>query len=266
MPLVGQPRISIVTVTFNAGKVVEKTIHSVAKQTYDNLEYLLIDGASKDDTLDIAGRYHDCIDILVSEPDKGIYDAMNKGIAVASGDFVLMLNADDELADKDVISDVAAFITNHPEADAVCGNALAVYEYGTYPYLSHPEALEYRMSVSHQATFVRRELLREHPFDTHFRYAADYEQLSSLKLEGHIFLHIDRTIARLEMRGGTTHDNMLASAEEHYSILAARGMKIETEKRKMMRHKKMVRAFKNYLPGFLVNPALRVIAKYFKPL
>ncbi len=264
-----QPVISIITVTFNAANVVEKTIQSVVSQTYDKLEYLIIDGASKDNTMDIVDHYRGQIERrgrIVSEPDKGLYDAMNKGVRLATGDWVLFMNADDVFVDKDVVSDVAAFIQAHPEADAVCGDAWVIYEYGTYPQVSKPEELHRRMSVSHQTTFVRAERLREHPFNTQYRFAADYEQLSSLWLNGCIFVHMDRTIARLEMRGGTTYDNMLDSAKEHYAILSARGIDIEAEKRKMLRHKKLVRVFKRLIPGPLARPVFRLIAKYYKPL
>lgn len=264
-----QPVISVITVTFNAAKVVEKTIQSVVSQTYDKLEYLIIDGASKDNTMDIVDHYRGQIERfgrVLSEPDKGLYDAMNKGVRLATGDWILFMNADDVFADKDVVADVAAFIQTHPEADALCGDALVIYEYGTYPQVSKPEELHRRMSVSHQTTFVRTERLREHPFNTQYRFAADYEQLSSLWLNGCHFVHMDRTIARLEMRGGTTYDNMLDSAQEHYAILSARGMDIKAEKRKMFRHKKLVRNFKRLIPGPLAKPVLRFIAKYYKPL
>ena len=264
-----QPVISIITVTFNAANVVEKTIQSVVSQTYDKLEYLIIDGASKDNTMAVVDHYRGQIERhgrIVSEPDKGLYDAMNKGASLATGDWVLFMNADEVFVDELVLTDVASFIEAHPEADAICGDALMIYEYGTFPNVSKPEDLPHRMSVFHQSTFVRTSLLREHPFDTHYRYAADYEQLSSLALAGHKFLHIDRKIAMLEMRSGTTYENMLDSAREHYSILEARGMDIEAERKKMFRHKKIVISFKKYLPNFLSQPILRLIARYYKPL
>ena len=259
------PRITIVTVCFNAEKVIDRTLRSVIGQTYDNLEYLIIDGASKDDTIKVIETYQDRLR-LISEPDKGLYDAMNKGIRLATGEWLLFMNADDVFVDNDVVSDVAAFIEQHPEADIVYGNSEQILEYGIYPIRPQEAYMNHKMSISHQATFVKTEVLRSHPFDLQYRFAADFEQLSHFYLEGRTFLHIDRMIARVEMRGGTTFDNTIASAEELYAIIASRGVNIEAEKNKMIRHKKMVRAFKRIIPGPISKPVLRIIAKYYKPL
>ena len=97
------PKFSIITVTFNAGKVLEKTIQSVISQTYRNVEYILVDGKSKDNTLSIADTYKEWIHCLVSEPDKGLYDAMNKGIRLATGDYLCFLNAGDKFHDQDTL-------------------------------------------------------------------------------------------------------------------------------------------------------------------
>ena len=97
------PKFSIITVTFNAGKVLEKTIQSVISQSYRNVEYILVDGKSKDNTLSIADTYKEWIHCLVSEPDKGLYDAMNKGIRLATGDYLCFLNAGDKFHDKDTL-------------------------------------------------------------------------------------------------------------------------------------------------------------------
>lgn len=261
-----KPKISIITVTYNASAVVEKTIRSVVSQTYGDLEYVIVDGASKDDTLSVVDRWREHIDILVSEPDKGLYDAMNKGARLATGDWVLYMNADDMFVDEGVVADVAAFIEAHPEAEVIYGDSEQELEYGIYPIRPKVAYMNHKMAIAHQATFVKTDVLRSHPFNLQYRYAADYEQLSSLYLEGRTFVHIDRMIARMEMRSGTTYDNMIASAEELYSIIAARGVDIEAEKKKMIRHKKLVRAFKKMIPGPLSKPVLRLIAKYYKPL
>lgn len=260
------PIITIVTVCFNAGPVLEKTLRSVTSQTYPHLEYLVIDGASKDNTKEVVQPYLDRIGRFVSEPDKGIYDAMNKGIRLASGDWLLFMNADDVFVDNEVISDVAAFIGLHPEAEVVYGNSEQILEYGIYPIRPQEAYLNHKMSISHQATFVKTDILRTHLFDLRYRFAADFEQLSHFYLEGRTFVHIDRMIARVEMRGGTTYDNTIASAEELYAIIASRGIDIEKERRTIIRHKKMVRTFKRMIPPFLSKPLFRLIAKYYKPL
>ena len=89
------PKISVITVTYNAGEVLEDTIQSVISQTYHHVEYILVDGASRDHTMAIANRYRERIHKIISEPDKGLYDAMNKGISLATGDYLCFLNAGD---------------------------------------------------------------------------------------------------------------------------------------------------------------------------
>ena len=97
------PKFSIITVTYNAENVLEDTIQSVITQTYRNVEYIIVDGKSTDKTMEIVNRYKDHIHTIVSEPDKGLYDAMNKGMALATGDYVCFLNAGDELHEDDTL-------------------------------------------------------------------------------------------------------------------------------------------------------------------
>ena len=264
-----RPIVSVITVTFNAEKVVEKTILSVIGQTCAKLEYLIIDGASKDGTLEIINRYRDRIERcgrIVNEPDKGLYDAMNKGVRMASGEWILFLNADDVFVNNDTVADVVAFIEKHPEADVVYGNTEQILEHGVYTLRSEEPYKDHKITFCHQSVFVRRNILLTHPFDLKYRFAADYEQLSSFFLEGRRFMHIDRTVARMELRSGTTFDNEIASANELYDIIASRGIDIESERRRIIRHKKAIRAFKRAVPAFIAKPFLRMAAKVHKPL
>ena len=105
-----KPLISVVTVVYNGEKTLEQTILSVVNQTYNNVEYIIIDGGSKDNTLDIIKKYEDKIDYWQSEPDKGIYDAMNKGIKLATGEFIYILGCDDFLIDKDIFENIKIYL------------------------------------------------------------------------------------------------------------------------------------------------------------
>ena len=105
-----QPKISVVTVCYNAVNDIEKTILSVINQTYPNIEYLIIDGGSTDGTMDIVNKYKDKIDVIVSEPDKGIYDAMNKGIDRATGDWINFMNAGDCFFEKETVNSVFIYL------------------------------------------------------------------------------------------------------------------------------------------------------------
>ena len=105
-PMHPHPKFSIITVTYNAGKVLEDTIQSVVFQTYRNMEYIIVDGGSKDNTLEVAEKYRNHISQLISEPDKGLYDAMNKGIRLATGNYICFLNAGDELHENETLQKI----------------------------------------------------------------------------------------------------------------------------------------------------------------
>ncbi len=259
-------RISVVTVTYNAESCLEKTILSVVGQTYPNVEYLIIDGGSKDGTMAIAQRYQDHIAYMVSEKDCGIFDGMNKGIAAATGDYLIMMNADDTFHDNRVLEDVAAFIEAHPDSEVVFGNAEEEREYGLFVTRPDLQAITQKMSISHQTLFVKLSLLKAKPFVVEHRFAADFEQISAFYLEGRNFAYMDRTIANIKLTDGTTFNHYIASVNELYDIRAARGENIEKERRSMIYRKKTVRFMKNCLPAFISKPLFRFMAKHYKTL
>lgn len=261
-----QPKISIVTVSFNAKEVIEKTIISVINQTYNNLEYLIIDGGSKDGTQDIVHKYISNVDYYVSEKDGGIYFGMNKGIDAATGDYLLFLNSGDVFADDKVVEDVANFISAHEDCEVVYGNSEQIFEYGAYIVKPNAPYLNKKMAISHQATFVKTSLLRENRFDTNYRFAADFKQLSQLYISKRNFSYVDRLIARVEMDAGATFDNYISSLNEMYDIIASRGFDVEKERMSQIRRKKIVRTFKKICPGFIRRPILRFMAQYYKAL
>ncbi len=169
-------KVSIITVCKNSEKTIEQTIESVAGQTYKEIEYIVIDGASTDSTLNILEKYRTCISVLVSEKDNGLYDAMNKGIAVSTGEIIAILNSDDWYEPNAIETVVMAFASG--SADIVYGAMNVVYEDGTQSNWSEGdlEDLPYRMSVPHPAEFVRREVYdRIGNFDIRYQIAADYE-------------------------------------------------------------------------------------------
>lgn len=186
-----QPLLSIITVTYNAGGVLQRTLDSVAAQDYPQIEHVLIDGASKDNTLELLRAHADQLprSVLLSEPDKGLYDAMNKGLARATGDYVLFLNAGDELADSHTLTEIFA---SAPSADVYYGHALLVDLDGK-PHglrLPHPperlswKSLQWGMSVCHQAFIVKRNLAV--PYDLSYRICADIDwMIRTLKQVNH---------------------------------------------------------------------------------
>lgn len=179
-----QPTLSIITITYNAGQVLQRTLESVAEQDYPHIEYIIVDGNSKDNTMALVRAAGNQINKVVSEPDRGLYDAMNKGLAMASGDYVLFLNAGDELADGHVLSEIFAL----PPADVYYGHAMLVNLDGKSLGLREPlppeklswKSLQWGMNVCHQAFIIRREKAVE--YDLQYRICADIDwMIRSLK-------------------------------------------------------------------------------------
>lgn len=258
--------LTIVTVSFNAREIIAKTLQSVLEQDCPGLEYIVIDGGSTDGTQAVIEPFRERIAHYVSETDGGIYFGMNKGIAAATGDYLLFLNAGDVFADPHVLSDVAGFLREHPEADVLYGDSEQVLEYGTYRIHPSVPFEDNRIRISHQASFVRTSLLRAHPFDTRYRYAADAEQLSWFYLEGYRFVFFDRVIARVDMQDGATYRHFVESANELYDIIEARGIDVSRERRSQIRRKKLIRAVRRLIPGWLRYPLFRWLAKHYKVL
>jgi glycosyltransferase involved in cell wall biosynthesis len=175
------PRISIITVSYNSSATIANTLRSVKSQKHRNCEHIVIDGASNDDTLAVIQREGQHVVLLVSEPDKGIYDAMNKGLARATGDLIGFLNSDDAYADDAVLSNVAQhFVAGN--VDYVYGDIQMLNEAGEV--VRHWQTGDisakglWNTQIPHPALFVRRSLLNSlsPAFDTSYRISADLKQ------------------------------------------------------------------------------------------
>ena len=174
------PLVSIITACFNSEKFLERTLQSVCCQTYPNIEHIIIDGGSKDATLDIIKKHKEHISYWISEPDKGVYDAMNKGINVSSGDILYFLNSDDRLYDKDVIKKIVYFL-KLKKAAFVYGNILNCnsnnydLSLGKYPDLITKRHF-LRGTIGHPATFFHRNCFKKAGnFDIRYKILSDYE-------------------------------------------------------------------------------------------
>lgn len=158
-----QPKISVITVVYNGATLIERTIQSVLLQTYSNIEYLIIDGASTDGTLEKIQPYKSNINYFVSEPDSGIYDAMNKGLKAATGEYVWYMNAGDTIYNKDTLSSV---FKNATDADIYYGDTEEVDIDGKkvrMRRMRYPENLSFKsfkmgMVVSHQSIIIKKEI------------------------------------------------------------------------------------------------------------
>lgn len=176
-----QPSFSIVTVCYNAEKTLERTIKSVLGQSYPHIEYLIIDGASRDSTGQIINRYKSRISLIVSEPDKGLYDAMNKAIALAKGDYISFLNAGDKLHSPETIEEMVETINGNVLPGVLYGNTDIVDDEGLFirkRRLSPPTCLSWKsfkegMLVCHQSFYARRDLVEN--YNTNYRFSADFD-------------------------------------------------------------------------------------------
>jgi len=198
-------KISVITVSLNAVDCIEEAILSVVNQTYKNIEFILIDGESTDGTLDVINNYHDDINYLVSESDSGLYQAMNKGVQAATGDFIYFLNSDDFFFDENVISDVVQVIEKNQSVELVYGDVLLKKEkqlvrQQQVPVLTRKTLCRY--GFCHQALFAKREtLLRLGGFIETYRIVADGDLLARALADGATSLHVDRDIATISLDG-----------------------------------------------------------------
>lgn len=194
------PKISIITVVRNGEKHIEHTIQSIIEQSYTSIEYIIIDGNSTDNTVNIIKKYNEKITYWVSEEDEGIYDAMNKGVKSSSGDWLLFINSDDFLINNTVIEEAASYLKNSKSL-IVYGNAVIIYNLESESIQGAEwNILKYkfrniRMNLSHQATFHSRKLFINQLFDTSFKIAGDYNLLLSY-LKDHDADYIPLTIAK----------------------------------------------------------------------
>lgn len=202
-------KISIITIAYNSAETIEATIQSVIAQEYTDVEYIIIDGASKDTTMDVVDRYRDQIAVVVSEPDKGIYDAMNKGVARATGEVVGILNSDDFYADNTVLSDVAARF-KETGADAVYADLVYVERDNPDKVVRYWKSKPYTPGMfrkgwmpAHPTFFLKNECYRAHgTYSTELRSAADYELMLRM-LEKHAIsaVHLPRVLTKMRVGG-----------------------------------------------------------------
>jgi glycosyltransferase involved in cell wall biosynthesis len=196
-------KVSIITVSFNACKTIELTIKSVLSQTYKNIEYIIVDGKSTDSTLKIVNKYKKRIAKIISEKDKGLYDAMNKGVRVAKGDVVYFLNADDVLKDNYVIEKLVKEFDNN--SDFVFGDVEFFYPLETklirISRTAFVNELRKGNMPPHQGTIVKRKWLLKFPFDLKYKSSADFDFFCNIILGGAKSKKVDLVVAVMQMGG-----------------------------------------------------------------
>lgn len=205
-------RISVITVCFNAVNTIADTLESVATQTNPDIEHIVVDGASTDGTLDVIKRHGKRVARLVSEPDKGIYDAMNKGLLLATGEIIGFLNADDVYADTRVLERVST-IMEAEKLDALFGDAEFVSparpDRPLRRYRSErfrPERIAWGWMPAHPALFLRRQVYeRFGSFRTDYRIAGDFELVARMFHGGTLsYRHVPEVLVRMRTGGVST--------------------------------------------------------------
>lgn len=231
-------KVSIVTITYNAARTLQRTLDSVACQTYADIEHLIIDGASKDDTVAIAERYqqHSTHTVVIqSEPDRGLYDAMNKGLQKAIGDYLVFLNAGDTLYAPDTIETVVQKALSSSRIEekkpaVIYGDTAITDSEGHFLHLrTHrpPEHLTWKsfkkgMLVCHQAFYVRTDIAREFPYDLQYRHSADVDWCIRIMREAdrqHLLLVNTHAILANFEEGGDTTQHHHDSLKERFKIM-----------------------------------------------
>lgn len=220
-----QPKFSIITITYNASRWLERTVLSVLSQSYPNIEYIIIDGASTDGTVDIIRQYESGIAYWVSEPDKGLYDAMNKGLKKATGDYVWFMNAGDTLYTSDTVQRIVASLKKKVSLpDVIYGETAIVDAAGKslgMRRLKAPQRLTWKsfrmgMLVCHQSFIAKREIAPL--YNLNYRLVADYDWcIQCLKKAGKI--HNTRLILSNFLEEGLSSVNRKASLKERYEVM-----------------------------------------------
>lgn len=205
------PKISIITVCFNAEKTIEETINSVKFQTYKNIEYIVKDGKSTDNTLKVVKKYKNNIAKIISSKDKGLYDAMNEAVKKASGEIIYFLNADDVLVDKHLIEEIAKEFEKDKNLDMVFGDVDFFYpEKNKTVRISRNASLNDLKNGSmppHQGSFIKKKWLLKYPFDLSYKSSSDFDFFCNFLKEKPKVKKINKVIAKM-LIGGVSSGNI----------------------------------------------------------
>jgi glycosyltransferase len=227
-------KISLITASFNNASTIETTLKSVFSQTSKNIEYIVIDGKSTDKTIEILEEYKTRISIIVSEPDNGIYDALNKGISLASGEIIGFLHADDFFADESVIENVLK-VFDEQNPDSVYGDLQYVSSENPDKIIRHwgsgnfsEKKLRRGWMPPHPATFITKEIYEKYgKFNTDYKIAADYESiLRFFGQAGISTFYLPKVLVKMRTGGASNKNlnNIILKMKEDYRALKSAKM------------------------------------------
>ena len=247
------PKVSIITVVYNDAEHIEKTIQNVLKQTYSNMEYVVIDGASTDGTFEIIKKYEGKLR-YISESDKGIYDAMQKGAELATGEWILFRNCGDFFAEPTAIEDLFSQYNVDKGEDFLLANSRYFKNFGYKDF--KPAILERSfyeaMPVIHPSTFIRRTTQLHYPFHLKYRNSADYCFFIEALSNGATYRYFNMLIGLFDNESGASTDNYDRSLSENIQILSENGASKEQIKKvkKRLRIYKIKKKLKRIMPFY----------------
>ena len=230
-------KLSLITVTWNSANTVEDTVNSVLMQTYKNYEYIIIDGVSKDNTLDIIRKYESRFEgrmKIYSEKDKGIYDAMNKGFQKATGDVLMLINSDDLFSRPDAFELIVQEFKKHPEIDGVYANLNYVLQNNINKIVrvwktGRQKSMYYGWLPAHPTFYVKKGVYDKYGyFDLSYKLAADFELMLRFVERYHIKLaYLDECLVRMRLGGATSKNlkNIYRQNKECYNAFKNNGIK-----------------------------------------
>ena len=247
--------VSIITVVYNGKTHMEQSIKSVLAQTYSNIEYIIIDGASTDGTIDLIKKYEAKITTFISEKDSGIYNAMNKGLQLAKGEIVAILNADDYYFPETIQEVVNTF--KESQADVVYGNMTKLRELNGQAYLKEVtpnlELMEQTMPIFHPATFIKKQVYDEvGGFNEAYKLSADYDLVYRIYKAGKQFEYLNKSLTIFRL-GGASNVNC-NSYKEGYQILLSYHSPFAPEMKKLIskcQRKNVIRSIVTFFMGLL---------------
>jgi glycosyltransferase involved in cell wall biosynthesis len=212
-------KFTIVTVTYNSANFLEATILSIINQSHSNIEYIIIDGGSTDGTVDIIKQHADSLAYWISEPDKGIYDAMNKAVAVATGNWINFMNSGDKFATDDVLMDVNRALCSLDDADVLYGNALVKYSKFSSLFKIHPIQTIWKHSpFCHQAAFIKTSLMKEYKYDLQYKIGADHDLFFRAYKANKKFFYLNLVVCLFDGRQGATKKWILRAIQDKKDI------------------------------------------------
>lgn len=213
------PKVTVVTVCYNCHDVIEATIRNVLKQTYPNIEYIVIDGNSTDGTREIIERYASNLAYWTSAPDAGIYDAMNKGIRAATGQWIIFRNAGDYFFKPTTIADVFAWYKDRGEAVIVGGmRSFCAEAYRDKFYNQQAADVWQKAFMPHPSAFIRTEVQKARPYATSYRIASDYHFFQTLLLQGATIACYNEVVALFDCGSGISTTQLSLSWKEIFEV------------------------------------------------